>query len=108
MTFTTATSCYVTVVSISGTYVENCDEYPRQACFCSQISCGEPPNIEPSKRQVATEKDMHKLIIGLMVIFFLGDPSMQTLTWLGEMKLYIVATAVALVSIPFVTSVFDG
>jgi hypothetical protein len=51
---------------------------------------------------------MHKLIIGLMVIFFLGDPSLQTLTWLGEMKLYIVAAAVALVSIPFVSSVLDG
>jgi hypothetical protein len=108
VTFSTATSCYVTVVSISDGYVEICDEYPGQACLCSQISCGELPNIEPSKRQVATEKDMHKLIIGLMVIFFLGDPSLQTLTWLGEMKLYIVAAAVALVSIPFVSSVLDG
>ena len=51
---------------------------------------------------------MHKFIIGLMVIFFLGDPSLQTLTWLGEMKLYIVAAAIALVSIPFVVSQLDG
>ena len=29
---------------------------------------------------------MHKIFIGLMVIFFLGDPSLQTLAWLGEMK----------------------
>jgi len=51
---------------------------------------------------------MHKLIIGLMVIFFLGDPGLQTLTWLGEMKVYMVAAAIALVSIPFVTSQLDG
>ena len=56
---------------------------------------------------MVTEKDMHKLIIGLMVIFFLGDPSLQTLTWLGEMKIYMVAAAIALVSIPFVTTKLD-
>ena len=64
--------------------------------------------IEPSTQQVVTETDMHKLIIGLMVIFFLGDPSLQTLAWLGEMKLYIVAAAIAMVSIPFVVSQLDG
>ena len=64
--------------------------------------------IEPSKQQVVTEKDMHKVFIGLMVIFFLGDPSLQTLAWLGEMKLYIVAAAIAMVSIPFVVSQLDG
>ena len=51
---------------------------------------------------------MHKVFIGLMVIFFLGDPSLQTLAWLGEMKFYIVAAAVAMVSIPFVISQLDG
>jgi len=51
---------------------------------------------------------MHKVFIGLMVIFFLGDPSLQTLAWLGEMKLYIVAAAIAMVSIPFVISQLDG
>ena len=50
---------------------------------------------------------MHKLFFGLMVIFFLGDPNLQTLAWLGEMKIYIVTAAIALVSIPFVTSQFD-
>ena len=64
--------------------------------------------IELSKQQVVTEIDMHKVFIGLMVIFFLGDPSLQTLAWLGEMKLYIVAAAVAMVSIPFVISQLDG
>ena len=51
---------------------------------------------------------MHKIFIGLMVIFFLGDPGMQTLAWLGDMKLYIVAAAIAMVSIPFVVSHIDG
>jgi len=51
---------------------------------------------------------MHKVFIGLMVIFFLGDPSLQTLAWLGEMKLYIVAAAIAMVSIPFVISQLDS
>ena len=51
---------------------------------------------------------MHKLSIGLMVIFFLGDPSLQTLAWLGEMKLYIVAATIAVVSMPFVTSQLDS
>ena len=64
--------------------------------------------IEPSKQQVVTEIDMHKVFIGLMVIFFLGDPSLQTLAWLGGMKLYIVAAAIAMVSIPFVVSQLDG
>ena len=31
----------------------------------------------------------------------------QSLVWLGEMKLYIVAAAIALVSIPFVISRLD-
>ena len=57
---------------------------------------------------MVTEIDMHKLIIGLMMILFLGDPSLQTLAWLGEMKLYIVAAAIAMVSIPFVISQLDG
>jgi hypothetical protein len=51
---------------------------------------------------------MYKLIIGLMVIFFLVDPSLQTLAWHGEMKTYLVAAAIALVSIPFVVSQLDG
>ena len=51
---------------------------------------------------------MHKVCIGLMVIFFLGDPSLQTLAWLGEMKLYIVAAAIAMVSMPFVISQLDS
>jgi hypothetical protein len=64
--------------------------------------------MKPSKQPLVMETDMHKLIIGLMVIFFLGDPSLQTLAWLGEMKIYIVAAAIAVVSIPFVTSQLDG
>jgi len=43
-----------------------------------------------------------------MAIFFLGDPSLQTLAWLGEMKTYLVAAAIALVSTPFVVAQLDG
>jgi hypothetical protein len=57
---------------------------------------------------VVTEIGMHKLMIILMAIFFLGDPGLETLAWLGEMKIYMVAAAVALVSIPFVVSQLDG
>jgi hypothetical protein len=63
--------------------------------------------MEPSKQQVATETGMHKLMIVLMAIFFLGDPGMETLVWLGEMKLYIVAAAISLVTTPFVVSQLD-
>ena len=64
--------------------------------------------MKPSKQQVVMETVMHKLIIGLMVIFFLGDPSLQILAWLGDMKTYIVTAAIAMVSLPFVISQLDG
>ena len=51
---------------------------------------------------------MHKLIIGLMVAFFLGDPGMETIAWLGDMKSYVVTAAIALVSMPFIVSQLDG
>jgi len=51
---------------------------------------------------------MNKVIIALMVIFFLGDPGMETIAWLGEMKNYVVAAAIAMVSMPFIVSQLDG
>jgi hypothetical protein len=51
---------------------------------------------------------MNKLMIVLMTIFFLGDPGLQSLAWLGEMQEYIVAAAIAMVSTPFVVSQIDG
>ena len=51
---------------------------------------------------------MHKLMIILMTIFFLGDPNLQTLTWLGEIKIYLVSAAIAMASTPFVVSQIDG
>jgi hypothetical protein len=51
---------------------------------------------------------MNKIIIALMTIYFLGDPQLQYLTWLGDMKLYLVAAAIALVSMPWITSQLDG
>jgi hypothetical protein len=54
------------------------------------------------------ENDMNKIFIALMVIFFLGDPNMETLTWLGDIRNYVVAAAVALCSMPFIVSQLDG
>jgi hypothetical protein len=55
-----------------------------------------------------TETDMNKIFIALMVIFFAGDPGMETIAWLGDMQSYFVAAAIALVSMPFVVSQLDG
>jgi len=54
------------------------------------------------------EMVMNKVIIALMVIYFLGDPSLQYLAWLGALKIYVVATAITLVSMPWVASHIDG
>ena len=51
---------------------------------------------------------MNKTIIGLMAIYFLGDPDLQYLSWLGDLKLYVVAAALALVSMPWIASQIDG
>ena len=51
---------------------------------------------------------MNKMIIALMAIYFLGDPGLQYLAWLGDLKIYVVATAITLVSMPWITSQLDG
>ena len=51
---------------------------------------------------------MHKIIIGLMVIYFLGDPGMETIAWLGGMKNYVIITVIALATAPFIVSQLDG
>lgn len=57
---------------------------------------------------VVTEKTMNKLIIALMAIYFLGDPGLQYLAWMGDMKVYIISAAIALVSMPWISSQLDG
>jgi hypothetical protein len=52
--------------------------------------------------------DMNKIIITLMAIYFVGDPHLQYLAWLGDLKLYIVAAAIALVSMPWIAEQLDG
>jgi len=54
------------------------------------------------------EATLNKIIIGLMAIYFLGDPHLQSLSWLGDMKLYVVASAIALVSMPWIAEQLDG
>ena len=51
---------------------------------------------------------MNKIFFALMIIFFLGDPGMETIAWLGGMKIYAVTAAIALVSMPFIVSQLDG
>jgi hypothetical protein len=51
---------------------------------------------------------MNKVIIALMMIYFLGDPGLQYLAWLGDLKIYIVAAAITLVSMPWITYQLDG
>jgi hypothetical protein len=64
--------------------------------------------MDPSEEREMTEMRMNKLIIALMVIYFLGDPGLQYLAWLGDLKLYVVAAAVSLVSMPWIASQLDG
>jgi hypothetical protein len=54
------------------------------------------------------EATMNKIIIGLMAIYFLGDPHLQYLAWLGDLKIYVVAAALSLVSTPWIASQLDG
>jgi hypothetical protein len=51
---------------------------------------------------------MNKIIIALMAIYFLGDPHLHYLSWLGDLKIYAVAAALSLVSMPWIASQLDG
>jgi hypothetical protein len=46
------------------------------------------------------EATMTKLIVGLMAIYFSHHPHLQYLSWLGDLKLYVAAAALALVATP--------
>jgi hypothetical protein len=43
-----------------------------------------------------------------MVIYFLGDPDLQYLPWLGDLKVYVVVAALSLVSMPWNASQFNS
>jgi hypothetical protein len=51
---------------------------------------------------------MDRIIIGLMVIYFPGDPRLPYLSWLGDLQIYVVAVALSLVSMPWIASQLDG
>ena len=51
---------------------------------------------------------MNKIILALMVIYFIGDPHLQYLSWLGDLKIHVVAAALSLVSMPWITEQLDG
>jgi hypothetical protein len=60
------------------------------------------------KRPFLKETTMNKIFIALMAIYFLGDPDLHYLAWLGDLKLYAVAAALSLVSMPWIASQLDG
>jgi len=60
------------------------------------------------KLQLVKERNMNKVMIALMTIYFLGDPDLHYLAWLGDLKVYLVAAAIALVSMPWIASQLDG
>jgi hypothetical protein len=60
------------------------------------------------KQRIEKEATMNKIIIALMAIYFLGDPQLQYLSWLGDLKIYAVAAALSLVSMPWIASQLDG
>jgi hypothetical protein len=43
-----------------------------------------------------------------MAIYFLGDPDLQYLSRLGELKVYIAAAALSLVSMPWIAEQLNG
>ena len=51
---------------------------------------------------------MNKMIIGLAEFQFQGDPDLQYLSWLDDLKLYGVAAKHALVSMPWIFPQIDG
>ena len=51
---------------------------------------------------------INKIAVTLMVIYFIGDPTGQYLNWLGDVKVYLVAVTVSIVSLPWVVSMFDS
>ena len=51
---------------------------------------------------------INKIAITLMVIYCIGDPTGQYLNWLGDVKVYLVAAAISIVSLPWVVSIFDS
>jgi hypothetical protein len=51
---------------------------------------------------------MSKVIIALLAIYSLSGLGLQYLAWLGDLKLYIIAAAIALVSMPWIAEQLDG
>ncbi len=60
------------------------------------------------KQQSMKEAIMNKIIIALITIYFLGDPYLQYLSLLGDLKIYVGAAALSLASMPWVAELLDG
>jgi hypothetical protein len=77
--------------------------FPKSAPYRTRVLAD-----QLGKQRNMKEATMNKVIITLMAIYFLGDPDLQYLSWLGDLKLYIVAAAIALVSMPWIAEQLDG
>jgi hypothetical protein len=54
------------------------------------------------------EATVNRIIIALMAIYFLGDPHLHYLAWLGDLRIYVVAAALSLASMPWIAAQLDG
>jgi hypothetical protein len=77
--------------------------FPRDAPYRTRVRAD-----QLGKQRSMKETTMNKIIIALMATYFVGDPHLQYLAWLGDLKLYIVAAAIALVSMPWIAEQLDG
>ena len=77
--------------------------FPKAAHYRTRVRAD-----QLGKQRNMKEATMNKIIITLMAIYFVGDPHLQYLAWLGDLKLYIVAAAIALVSMPWIAEQLDG
>jgi len=66
------------------------------------------PISYPTVRRVLQESGMNKLFGIAIVVYLLGDPELSLVDGINIAKEYIAAIALALVTIPWVTSQFDN
>jgi hypothetical protein len=88
--------------------------------FCVKLRCGvkvrkvtirelrsAPIHWVINQTHIEKQATKHRIIIPMMAIYLLGDPDLQYLAWLGDLKIYVVAAALSLASIPWIASSLD-
>jgi hypothetical protein len=51
---------------------------------------------------------MNKVILGLMTIYLVGDPGLRYLSWMGDLRVFIITAVFALVFMPWNAKQVDG